>query len=87
MTIALVCVVKLAMFMSPLVIGLTMMNSGCASMRPPATPSAANREIQGLPLKQEETLKEPELKKDPIGESVYIASGLAELGSYLSGGK
>jgi hypothetical protein len=75
------------MFISSLVIGLAMMNSGCASMRPPATPSAADKQAWESQQKQEETQKEPVLKKDPVGESVYIANGLTELGYYLSGGK
>jgi len=70
-----------------LVIGLALMSSGCASMRPPATPPAANREAGEAQQKQEETKKEFALEHDPVGESFYIANGLAELGNYLSGGK
>jgi hypothetical protein len=74
-----------------LVIGLALISSGCASMNPSATPSATFPPPDKKPLvvqqKPADPQKEYALQNNPFGESVVIASGLAQLGSYLVGGK
>lgn len=71
-----------------LVIGLALMNSGCASMHQPATasPTAASKALE-FQQEQKETQKELALENDPAGESLYFVNGLAELGVFLSGEK
>jgi hypothetical protein len=75
------------MFMSPLVVGLAAISSGCASMHSPATPSAADKQTSEIQQKQEENQQQPASKNDPVAESVFIASGLAQIGGYLFDGK
>ena len=88
MTIANIGFMKPAMFMSPLiVIGLAVMSCGCASTQSPATASAVGN--PPLPMQPAQTKPSPATaaKNDPVAESVFIASALAQMGDYLFSGK
>jgi hypothetical protein len=78
---------KLAM----VVIGLALISSGCASMRPSTNSSATFPPVDKKPVdvqqKQEEPKKEDPSQHNSIMASIYLASGLAQLGNYLVGGK
>jgi hypothetical protein len=62
-----------------LVIGLTLMSSGCASLRPPA----GDKEAREAQQRQEEVRRE----SDPLGESLYWAVVLGEFSAALAGVK
>jgi len=89
MTIASVRLVKYLTMV--LVIGLALISSGCASMHPSTTPSVTFPLPDKKPLdvqqKQTDPQKQYALQNNPFGESVCIATGLVQLGSYLTGGK
>jgi PBP1b-binding outer membrane lipoprotein LpoB len=88
MAIAFVGLVKLAM----IVVGLALFSSGCASMHPSTSaPSAALAPVdKKTPVVQQQ---QPDIQQvnasqqNPIVASIYIASGLAQLGNFLVGGK
>jgi hypothetical protein len=66
-----------------LVIGLSLLSSGCASLHPPAQDKAAWEEQQ----KQQEAQKESEMQHDPLGIAFYYAWALFSVGYGASGGK
>ena len=72
------------MLLSLLAAGLALMSGGCASTR---ASSDATTPAVGWSAKPAEAKPEPVLKADPVGQAVYIASGLTQIGSNLLGGK
>ena len=76
------------MFMSLAAIGLAVMCNGCATMHPSATAPAVDKQVvEAQPQPPKAPQQELANKNDPIGESVYIMGGLAQLGSFLAIGK
>jgi hypothetical protein len=87
MTNASNCVVKLVI----LCIGLALISSGCATTHPSDPPSVTFVPLDNKPLVVQPQPADPPkqlaLQNNPFGESVCIAAGLAQLGSYLVVGK
>ena len=87
MAIASDSVVKFAI----LCIGLALISSGCASVHPSDPPSVTFVPLDDKPLVVQQQPADPPkeiaLQNNPFGESVCIAAGLAQLGSYLVVGK
>jgi hypothetical protein len=77
--------------MMVLAVGLALISSGCASIHPSATPSVVIPPAATKPLDAQQQPEDPQkeyaLQNNPVGESVYFVNGLAELGTYLFGGK
>ena len=72
--------------MNRLILGLAVLGSGCASLSPKPTGTALAKpaaEVAPAPV-----VAPPEpAKAGAVGESVYIAASLAQLGDYLISGK
>jgi hypothetical protein len=65
------------------VIGLALMSSGCAYLRPPAE----DKETWELQQKHEEAQKESAMEKDQLAMSLYWTTVLGEFSAALAGVK